>query len=320
MSKLLSISIAAYNMEKYLSNAIESCIFSDYLRNRIEIIIVNDGSKDKTLEIAKDYESRYPNCIKVIDKINGGYGSTVNSSISVATGKYFKLLDADDWFNEKGFEKFINRLENCNSDVVFSDYNTVFEDGKIEGTVSFDLESGIVYQISEKHLNAGDYAMHAISVKTNLLKDGNVKLSEKFFFTDTEFVYYSFKWSNTFSYIDENVYQYRLGRNGQSVSKQGMINHVDDAVRVAKKLLDDNNKKSEILDIITSRSVLFAYHALILCGNKGYKKMEELDKEIKGKNFDIYMEIANSKKVYLMRKLKYHFKYFWIFWIKLHTK
>ena len=320
MSKLLSISIAAYNMEKYLSNAIESCIFSDYLRNRIEIIVVNDGSKDKTLEIAKSYESRYPNCIKVINKINGGYGSTVNSSISVATGKYFKLLDADDWFNEKGFEKFINRLEDCNSDVVFSDYNTVFEDGKIEGTVSFDLESGIVYQISEKHLNAGDYAMHAISVKTNLLKDGNVKLSEKCFFTDTEFVYYSFKWSNTFLYIDENVYQYRLGRNGQSVSKQGMINHVDDAVRVAKKLLDDSNKKSKVLEIITSRSVLFAYHALILCGNKGYEKMKDLDKEIKGKNIDIYMEMANSKKMYLMRKLKYHFKYFWIFWTKLHTK
>lgn len=320
MSKLLSISIAAYNMEKYLSNAIESCIFSDYLRNRIEIIVVNDGSKDKTLEIAKSYESRYPNCIKVINKINGGYGSTVNSSISVATGKYFKLLDADDWFNEKGFEKFINRLEDCNSDVVFSDYNTVFEDGKIEGTVSFDLESGIVYQISEKHLNAGDYAMHAISVKTNLLKDGNVKLSEKCFFTDTEFVYYSFKWSNTFLYIDENVYQYRLGRNGQSVSKQGMINHVDDAVRVAKKLLDDSNKKSKVLEIITSRSVLFAYHALILCGNKGYEKMKDLDKEIKGKNIDIYMEMANSKKMYLMRKLKYHFKYFWIFWTKLRTK
>lgn len=307
-------------MEKYLSNAIESCILSDYLRNRIEIIIVNDGSKDNSLEIAKGYESRYPNCIKVIDKINGGYGSTVNSSISVATGKYFKLLDADDWFNEKGFEKFINRLENCNSDVVFSDYNTVTEDGKIEGTVSFKLESSVVYQISEKHLNADDYSMHAISVKTNLLKDGNVKLSEKCFFTDTEFVYYSFKWSNTFSYIDENVYQYRLGRNGQSVSKQGMINHVDDAVRVAKKLLDDSNKKSKVLEIITSRSVLFAYHALILCGNKGYEKMKDLDKEIKGKNIDIYMEMANSKKMYLMRKLKYHFKYFWIFWTKLRTK
>ena len=230
MSKLLSISIAAYNMEKYLSNAIESCIFSDYLRNRIEIIVVNDGSKDKTLEIAKSYESRYPNCIKVINKINGGYGSTVNSSISVATGKYFKLLDADDWFNEKGFEKFINRLEDCNSDVVFSDYNTVFEDGKIEGTVSFDLESGIVYQISEKHLNAGDYAMHAISVKTNLLKDGNVKLSEKCFFTDTEFVYYSFKWSNTFLYIDENVYPV------SSMSSQ--ISSIDKSVSNSTSLLD----------------------------------------------------------------------------------
>lgn len=320
MNKLLTISIAAYNMENYLDKAIESCVSSNGIRNKIEVIIVNDGSKDDTLKIAMNYQMKYPDCIKVIDKINGGYGSTVNKSIQAASGKYFKLLDADDWFAAEEFKDFLDKLEDSNSDIVFSDYNTVTEEGNIESTVSFDLETGVLYQISEKQLKIRDYAMHAITVKTNLLKESNVNLCEKCFFTDTEFVFDSFMVSKTFSYIDKNVYQYRLGRNGQSVSKQGMINHVNDAVRVAEKLLSECDEYNKALIAIASRSIIFAYQALILSGNEGYKRFVSLDKEIRKKNNILYLEIGNSKDVRLMRFFHYQLKYLWIIRLYLLIK
>ena len=72
----------------------------------VEIIIVNDGSKDRTSEIAHDYMEKYPTIVKVVDKENGGHGDAVNSGLTYATGKYFKVVDSDDWWMKMHFIKF----------------------------------------------------------------------------------------------------------------------------------------------------------------------------------------------------------------------
>ena len=98
MEKLLTVVIAAYNMEKYLPRCLDS-IMSEKVRDRVQVIVINDGSKDKTSEIAHRYEDKCPDYITVIDKENGNYGSCMNAGVSIATGKYFRTLDADDWYN-----------------------------------------------------------------------------------------------------------------------------------------------------------------------------------------------------------------------------
>ena len=89
--KILSISVAAYNVEKYLVKLFEILNISPEVNQKIEVIIVNDGSTDKTLEIANRFKSQYPQSVVIIDKKNGGYGSTINSSI--ATVSYTHLSD-----------------------------------------------------------------------------------------------------------------------------------------------------------------------------------------------------------------------------------
>lgn len=91
MKKVITIVIPTYNMEKYLSNCLESFIY-DKQTNDIEVLIVNDGSKDNSINIANEYAKKYPNIFKVIEKENGGHGSTINAGLKVATGKYFKLI------------------------------------------------------------------------------------------------------------------------------------------------------------------------------------------------------------------------------------
>ena len=118
--KILSISVAAYNVEKYLVKLFEFLNISPEVNQKIEVIIVNDGSTDKTLEIANRFKSQYPQSVVIIDKKNGGYGSTINSSIAIAKGKYFKILDGDDWFNKNTLEDFLGFLENEEVDLVIS--------------------------------------------------------------------------------------------------------------------------------------------------------------------------------------------------------
>ena len=100
MNKLFTIAVPAYNMELYLKRCLDSILLPK-LQNSLEVILINDGSKDNTLSIARHYEKQYPEMLKVIDKTNGGWGSAINCEIQEATGKYFKILDADDWFDSK---------------------------------------------------------------------------------------------------------------------------------------------------------------------------------------------------------------------------
>ena len=94
MDKILTISIAAYNVEKFLRSTLNSLCEQTVIED-LEIFVVDDGSTDETLCIAQEYEKKFPDSFFAVHKENGGYGSTVNYSIAHATGKYFKLLDGD---------------------------------------------------------------------------------------------------------------------------------------------------------------------------------------------------------------------------------
>ena len=78
MTKLLSIIIPTYNMQKYLRHCLDSLLVSDEMMDQLEVLVINDGSKDNSSKIAHEYETKYPNTFRVVDKENGNYGSCVN--------------------------------------------------------------------------------------------------------------------------------------------------------------------------------------------------------------------------------------------------
>lgn len=93
MCKVLSISIAAYNVEKYILKTLDSLVDPAIL-DKIEVLIEINGATDSTEAIVQPYIDKYPNTFKLIRRNeNGGYGATINMSMDAATGKYFKLLD-----------------------------------------------------------------------------------------------------------------------------------------------------------------------------------------------------------------------------------
>ena len=166
--KVLTISIAAYNVEKYIEHTLESLIVPEII-NKLEIFIIDDGSKDGTLEIAKQYERKYPNVFYAVHKSNGGYGSTVNYSLTHATGKYFKLLDGDDWFAKESMSQFIYYLENQTADIVLSPYYQVYTD---QDNKKINIDDGSMITGTQKLENTPIekiLPMHEICVKTKLL-------------------------------------------------------------------------------------------------------------------------------------------------------
>ena len=105
--KYISFAIPCYNSEAYMAQAIESILPGG---EDVEILIVNDGSKDRTAEIGKEYEEKYPGIVKLINKENGGHGDAVNAGLSHASGKYFKVVDSDDWVDEEAYKQILIKL------------------------------------------------------------------------------------------------------------------------------------------------------------------------------------------------------------------
>ena len=105
--KLLSIAIPCYNSQDYMEKCIESLLVGG---EEVEILVVDDGSSDRTAEIADAYAAKYPTIVKAIHQENGGHGEAVNAGIRNATGLYFKVVDSDDWVNKEAYIRILETL------------------------------------------------------------------------------------------------------------------------------------------------------------------------------------------------------------------
>ena len=88
----------------------------------IESITIVFLSSDNTLKIAKEYEKKYPGIVKAIHKENGGHGSGVNKGLSLAKGLYYKVVDSDDWVDEKSLKKVLETICQKNTSLVYMRY------------------------------------------------------------------------------------------------------------------------------------------------------------------------------------------------------
>ena len=121
MEKVLSVSVAAYNLGSMIEQCLNSFIQEDIL-GRVEVLVTDDGSKDNTAEIVENYEKKYPGTFRLIRQKNAGPGSTVNSGLTHATGKYFRMVDGDDWVNTKEMKAYLDYLESHETDMVCTNY------------------------------------------------------------------------------------------------------------------------------------------------------------------------------------------------------
>ena len=300
MNKLLSIIIPTYNMEKYLHKCLDSLIVSDENMQLLEVLVINDGSKDSSSEIAHDYESRFPQTFRVIDKENGNYGSCINRGLKEATGKYVKVLDADDYFKKDVFNNFVKFLQERDEDVVITNTIEVKENGDILCSNTFRLIPNVHLSLSQ--LDKSDiFHMHSIAYKLEIIKKIGYRQSEGVSYSDNEWSTWPLIYMNSLVYYDDFLYCYLIGREGQTVSMDSYVKNRIQFLTVAECVMSKLScldSSSEAYPYLLNRIryiLVVIYRKLIVYDQcRHVSELEEFDKRMK-ENFPKYYSLLEDE-------------------------
>jgi len=233
--KILTVAIPSYNSEKYIGHCVDTLLTGG---KRVEVIIVNDGSTDKTAEIADKYAKENPDVVKVIHQKNAGHGGAVNAGLKQATGKYFKVVDSDDWVDEKAFKVVLDTLEKlqANLDMLISNFVYEKQGAKHKKVMQYKkyLPMNQIFSWEDmKPFPVGKYLlMHSVIYKTEILRVCGLKLPEHTFYVDNIFVYEPLPYVQKMFYLDVDLYRYFIGRQDQSVNETVMTKRLDQQMRV----------------------------------------------------------------------------------------
>lgn len=314
MNKILTISIAAYNVESYIKDTLDS-ITGTPLIDELEVFVIDDGGKDSTIDIANQYAERFPDSIKVIRKRNEGWGSTVNYSISHATGKYLKLLDGDDYYNKNSIDVVIELLRECESDVVCTPY-VMFYDNNVNRTKTFSLPKDIICGKEYKLDDVADsmvWSMQGLAFKTNKLQDNKLSLLEFCYYTDFEYIAKALSNSSTITFFDEPLYFYRIGYEGRSCSKEGYNKHYAEHEKVLEELLKYKKQlsySSKCLDRIVNKMVGNQYRVYLMLDSKDLsrKLFWDFDKGLKERTPELYSNANLGRVLRSCKKIPWGFE------------
>ena len=237
MEKILTIVIPTYNMQDYLRRCLDSLIVPEEQMQHLEVLVVNDGSKDNSSVIAHKYQNKYPDTFRVIDKENGNYGSCVNRGLKEATGKYIKILDADDWFDNEAFIKYLMFLDDKTVDLILTPFVRLGVNNK---TISIQKYSIPSYSIinSKEFTCSENLEMHAFTYRTGLLRDCKYTQSEGISYTDTEWVMLPLPFVKSLIYVPLNVYSYFIGRAGQTMDHNVIVKRYGQLLQIVSRLIN----------------------------------------------------------------------------------
>lgn len=273
-------------MEKYLDKCLTSLILQDQeLMKHLEVLVVIDGATDRSSEIAHAYEKKYPDTFRVVDKENGNYGSCVNRGLKEATGKYIKILDADDWFDTNTFQLFMNRLATIDADMVVTDYSTFNQDELLVKKTDISLPKN---QVISPHDLTNNLDMHSITYKRCILVDNGYSQTEGISYTDSEWDIIPLLYVKTIYYLNLYVYCYGIGRDGQTVDLNVAFKKYNDFILTSKSIIERLGRypdQGKICDYIYRKlyAVVYCpYYAVV------YKNEGKNDKALK--DFDNYLQ------------------------------
>lgn len=319
MGKILTIIVPSYNVEKFLDQTLKSFI-DDQVMDDIEVLVVDDGSKDKTAKIAQKYTDKFPDTFRVISKENGGHGSTINCGIEKAQGKYFKVVDGDDWVSTEGLVALVGRLRDCKADYVFTNYYEVNDITRKKRKVYFpDIPSNRLFSFGKIAKETG-ISMHALVIKTDILQKNRISIDEHSFYVDVEYILYPIPYVKSIIYYDIFVYMYRFAQVEQSVSIKGYQKNMHDHIHVILHILEyirqyknrEDIEKAKVYymekrlaKMVDSQVGIFASFSPF--DKKIRKQFKEFDQIIKKKNEQVYnLSEEYSGMLRMLRLMKFH--------------
>ena len=305
--KLLTAAVPCYNSAEYMSHAINTLISGG---RDMEIIIVNDGSKDDTEKIALEYQAKYPDIVRVISQENGGHGEAVNTGLANATGLYFKVVDSDDWVNEKALKDILVKLKELIADGSSPDLflaNYVYEKvgAKRKKIINYNwaLPKDEIFTWDDiMHFRQSqNILMHSTMYRTKLLKDCGIVLPKHTFYVDNIFVYQPLPYVKTLYYMDVNLYRYYIGREDQSVNEKVMISRIDQQLKITRIMIESHDLTQIKSKKLRNYMIKYLSMMMTICSvflikegsDESIVKKEELWDYLKSQNRWLYKKIKS---------------------------
>lgn len=318
----ITFTVPCYNSEDYMERCIDSLLSAD---ERAEIIIVDDGSTDGTGEIADNYARNYPEIVRVVHQENGGHGAGVNVGLALAEGKYFKVVDSDDWLDEEELQKLLRKIKQWEKNDVTVDlivcnyvYDHFYENKTKRMSYRNVLKENKICGWDDiRHFRPSQYlVMHSLFFRTEVLRQSGVKLPRHTFYVDNIFANQPLPYVQSLCYLNLDMYHYFLGREDQSVNEKVLMQRIDQQIRVTKLVsqcvdLERLKEKNPKLENYLTRNIsimmaISSIHLLLIGTPEAWKKREMLWNYIKNHNGRLYRTLKHrtiSGFTYLPGKL-----------------
>ena len=264
----VSVIVPIYNVEKYLEKCINS-LLSQTLED-IQIILVNDGSKDNSGNIAREYEKNNKDRVIYVEKENGGLSDARNYGLKYATGDFIAFLDSDDYIEKNAYEEMYNKAIEENADYVECDFIWEFPN-KIR------VDKQYPYKNKKEMLSFVRVVAWNKLIKRQLITDNNLEFPKGLRYEDIEFTYKLIPFVNKFAYVDKPFIHY-VQREGSIANVQNertaeIFTVLDNVIEFYKK----NNIYEEYRDELE-----YNYARYLLCSS--LKRMCKIkDKTIREK-------------------------------------
>ena len=230
---LLSIVVPVYNTERYLKNCLDS-ILNQTMRG-YEIIVINDGSKDHSEQILKEYEKQYPEIVKVVYQENHGIGYTRNVGIQHSRGKYITFIDSDDAIEPNYCEAMLKKAELNDYDMVVCDYYDVSEENGYKKRINIaNFDDTNLVEAPNLLFDINSSPWNKI-YKTELLRDYNIEFPENVKYEDVLFVLKFLTVAKRIGKVDNALVNYLI-RTGSETKV--MNNQVFDIFMIFSELKD----------------------------------------------------------------------------------
>lgn len=272
--KIITFVIPSFNVEYYLKKVLDSFLAPEIIE-QLEVIIVDDGSCDGTADIAKMYAEKYPEIYRLLQKENGGHGSTINLGSKEARGKYFKVIDADDWVVTENLSEYIQCLTKSDAEVILTPFHMVdmITGERIVQKMYIEDYSRCYTpdEIAERWKSFDRCTtFHGITYRTDFYNEHRHELSENVFYEDQEYATIPFCYAKKVAVLNLNIYQYLIGNSEQSVSSANKIKRIGHLETVIEHMLEywsvhkNNSSFARNYFLRKMEGIVFSYY-VIMC-------------------------------------------------------
>ena len=251
MEKKVSVIIPVHNSSKYLKKCLDSVLKQTY--KNIEVICIENGSKDNSLEILKQYKT-----IKTYSLKESGISLARNYGIEKAKGDYLYFLDSDDYIKENLIEKLVKKLEKDKSDLCYAKYYSVYEDNKkLEKTDMYTFDTLDKKEIINNlhNINLGAPKLYKKEIITN--NDVTFPLNTKY--EDVYFVLKYIYFSNKISMVNEYLYYYVIHDNSETTTMDKKVFDIFKIVKLCEKIYSKKEIENTVVKLLTIYNIRQRY-------------------------------------------------------------